>query len=128
MSTSTVVLATGEFERKQLKAAQQFFTAQGSLIGTTETMIDTVHAVTQNPAQRASLDTLLGQIAGKQAELAALLDSFLPPRSAKQVAYDLRRVKAGDEAENRLCDHRLYSFQKHGRICPCGTMMVDFGD
>lgn len=26
------------------------------------------------------------------------------------------------------CDHSHYSFKKHGGICPCATMITDFGD
>lgn len=37
-------------------------------------------------------------------------------------------VRAGHKPENTECDHRQYDFEKHGRYCPCGTVMVDFGD
>ena len=26
------------------------------------------------------------------------------------------------------CDHAHYDFKSHGRHCPCGALMVDFGD
>lgn len=26
------------------------------------------------------------------------------------------------------CDHAGYRFELHGRVCPCGEWMVDFGD
>lgn len=26
------------------------------------------------------------------------------------------------------CDHTEWVFEKHGRCCPCGELMVDFGD
>ena len=41
---------------------------------------------------------------------------------------DEKFVRAGHESENRACNHAQWSFQKHGRYCPCGTCMVDFGD
>lgn len=26
------------------------------------------------------------------------------------------------------CDHKQWSFKTHGRVCPCGVYMQDFGD
>lgn len=37
-------------------------------------------------------------------------------------------VGLGHQPENKSCDHKHYSFEKHGRHCTCGTIMVDFGD
>ena len=37
-------------------------------------------------------------------------------------------VRAGHKPENTGCDHRQYNFEKHGCYCPCGTVMVDFGN
>lgn len=28
----------------------------------------------------------------------------------------------------RTCDHKHYRYEKHGRRCTCGELMVDFGD
>lgn len=128
MNTDTIASTAEASEKQRNKAAQKFFTAQASLIVATEAMVDTVYAVTQDPARQTSLDTLLGQIAAKQVELATLLDSFLSPRHPNAAAYDLKFVRAGHEAENRLCNHSHYDFKKHGRFCTCGTVMCDFGD
>lgn len=33
------------------------------------------------------------------------------------------------EAERGMpCDHSKWTFEKNGRVCPCGAWMVDFGD
>ena len=35
---------------------------------------------------------------------------------------------AGHPAEKPDCDHAEWTFDKHGRCCPCGTFMMSFGD
>src|SRR3989344_2721684 len=124
----TVIPRENVFDEKRKRAAKQFFTAQVQLVDLTKTMVDNVHAITQDPAHRAALDTLIGQIVAKQAELASLLDSFLPSRSSEQAKYDRKFVRMGHEAENRICDHRHYQFLEHGRHCTCGSLMCDPGD
>ena len=37
-------------------------------------------------------------------------------------------VRAGHGPENPKCDHREYDYARHGRYCPCGTCMMDYGD
>ena len=41
---------------------------------------------------------------------------------------DEKFIRAGHQPENTGCDHTLWKFEKHGRYCPCGTVMIDFGD
>jgi hypothetical protein len=36
--------------------------------------------------------------------------------------------RMGHPPENKNCNHSGYSYEKHGRYCPCGTVMHDFGD
>lgn len=48
------------------------------------------------------------------------------PLSREEI--DLKFQRAGHKPENRNCDHQQYDFGKHGRYCPCGTVMADFGD
>ena len=50
------------------------------------------------------------------------------PDPTIRVLVDEKFVKAGHKPENTSCDHAQYSFKEHGRYCPCGTCMVDFGD
>ena len=37
-------------------------------------------------------------------------------------------LRAGHKPEDRACDHSRWNFTEHGRYCPCGTIMMDFGD
>ena len=37
-------------------------------------------------------------------------------------------VPQDGEPSNAQCNHRAWTFKKHGRICPCGAWIVDFGD
>jgi hypothetical protein len=41
---------------------------------------------------------------------------------------DRKFVRAGHRPENEDCNHKWWNFQKDGRYCPYGTVMVDFGD
>lgn len=38
-----------------------------------------------------------------------------------------RKVRA-EKMMSSGCDHAHYDFRKHGRICTCGTLMVNPGD
>jgi len=51
-----------------------------------------------------------------------------PDRPLTRAEYDQKFVKAGHEPGSKTCDHKHYSFEKHGRYCTCGTIMCDFGD
>lgn len=42
--------------------------------------------------------------------------------------YDRKFVRAGHKPGSKVCDHKHYSFEKHGRYCMCGTIMCDPGD
>ena len=46
----------------------------------------------------------------------------------KRWLADEKFVRAGHPPENTNCDHRNWIFEKDGRYCPCGTVMIDFGD
>jgi hypothetical protein len=37
-------------------------------------------------------------------------------------------LRAGHQPESKTCNHSHYNFKTHGRVCTCGTTMVDFGD
>lgn len=42
--------------------------------------------------------------------------------------YRVWRRSGHSGSPNELCDHKNWTFEKHGRVCPCGVFMVDFGD
>jgi hypothetical protein len=35
---------------------------------------------------------------------------------------------AGHKPENTTCNHEHWTFDKYGRYCTCGTIMLDLGD
>ena len=74
MSNKTV--AKGVFEQKRHENALLFVAAHLQLIDSVEVMIANAHAITLDPAHRASIDALIGQIVVKETELASLVDSF----------------------------------------------------
>jgi len=41
---------------------------------------------------------------------------------------DSKKIWKAKELQPGVCTHSHWSFDKHGRICTCGTMIVDFGD
>ncbi len=57
------------------------------------------------------------------------MNSTLNSASAElQKTVDEKFVAAGHKPENTSCNHKQWKFEKHGRYCPCGTIMIDFGD
>jgi hypothetical protein len=54
------------------------------------------------------------------------LDSDYFPLPVKLGAF-LEAARLIAEIEKK-CDHKHYSFAKHGRVCTCGAMMKDWGD
>jgi hypothetical protein len=50
-----------------------------------------------------------------------------PPRTPEQKTAEQAFLRAGHRPEN-MCDHSHWSLQNYGRVCSCGTCMVDFGD
>lgn len=78
--TKSVVPAVDSFEKKRLESNIRFFTAMSQLLASTEDMIKNSHAITLDPTNRALLDSLMGQMIAKQAELALLMSSLFPPR------------------------------------------------
>lgn len=56
-----------------------------------------------------------------------------PYEGSDDEANDMNRAEHEQTAsligsEKAPCDHSQWSFKTHGRICSCGTLMVDFGD
>jgi predicted RNase H-like HicB family nuclease len=50
-------------------------------------------------------------------------------QAAIEIAHAIEAsVEARSKAEAVQCTHADYSFAKHGRYCPCGVLMADFGD
>jgi hypothetical protein len=115
-------------ERNHNEAAIKFFTAAVNACLLADYLQENVRAITTDAGKRARLDELIDGIAKASTGLATYLDTILPPRSASQVAADLNYVAKGYPAENRLCDHKHYRFNEHGRYCSCGTQMCDPGD
>ena len=55
-------------------------------------------------------------------------DSSDAYRVMDDIATLMDRESVAVESTLPPCDHSQWSFARHGRICPCGTMMRDFGD
>ena len=49
-------------------------------------------------------------------------------RTLEQIEAEGKFQRAGHMPENPECDHKHWDFRTHVRYCPCGTVMVDFGD
>lgn len=47
--------------------------------------------------------------------------------SAHQLIQDTRAFIV-ERLYAKVCDHSQWRFERHGRLCPCGKMMADFGD
>lgn len=49
-------------------------------------------------------------------------------QTTAQKNIDEKFCLAGHQPENPQCSHEQWDEKTHGRYCPCGTIMVDFGD
>lgn len=130
MNTDTLV-ATDDVQKRN-QASQQFFTAYTRLALAVDQMREqmraNLHVVAPDYQFWSKLIEEFNVIERGQIGFGVILDQFLPPRPPNAAEYDKKFVRAGHQAENRLCDHKHYRFEQHGRICTCGTMMCDFGD
>lgn len=70
----------------------------------------------------AKVLALIGPALDDLAALAPLIEAHAAefPRSGHE--------PIPNEPPNVRCNHGRYSFAAHGRICPCGTQMSDWGD
>ncbi len=49
-------------------------------------------------------------------------------RTEPEIVAEKKFLAAGFKPEHPNCDHKQYIQEKHGRYCPCGTIMWDAGD
>jgi len=49
-------------------------------------------------------------------------------RTPEEQEAEKKFIAAGHKPQNPNCDHKQYDPVKHGRYCPCGSVMWDAGD